>query len=426
MQRLPFLKAKATETRSLLNWLDDELNRLRTTLPEYSDVIEHLQDHVNGGRERLSRLDVLITAIEGSADASLVPRAMTMVHLLEAISGLVAVTYLPALERQGPADRFVRGLMLCAVRAGGLSWIQNVVVRLDGPHAAVVTIPELPIIYAPPRHAASLADMPGIYHELGHAAFAQDSAIGVALRMAVASHFDELRRMSGQLNPDQRAVREDKLRAAEAYWNDARLAELFCDVFATVVCGPAHYASFADLGLRHHEDPFAVTERPHPPLGARAYACYEALTLPQRQEPLVRAVFEAWRAHEQTHAKNEDYERACDNTLIRSLVQVARDELSRALPTHTQYVTPTPSGSDLETIASEPTLENLLNQAAAILFLAPDRYDAWEARAMAECRVLARREAERHSSTQVTSSGGSQKTPPSLPDQGDNTRTVRA
>ncbi len=64
-----------------------------------------------------------------------------------------------------------------------------------------------------------------------------------------------------------------------------RLNKLFCDIFATYACGPAHYVSCVDMGLRDDSDPFQVKDGDvYPPLSARVYACHRSLTPGQRKE----------------------------------------------------------------------------------------------------------------------------------------------
>src|SRR5437867_5529131 len=72
-----------------------------------------------------------------------------------------------------------------------------------------------------------------------------------------------------------------QVRGSRPYWTNQRLSEVFCDVLATIVCGPAHYASFVDLALRIPESPFDVSSGAHPALAVRVRACFGALLLQQ-------------------------------------------------------------------------------------------------------------------------------------------------
>lgn len=391
MQRIPFFKSFAADTRTKIAWLEAELTRYETQLSEHHLLIARLRVALDEARAKLTFLDLIVTA----AHPALMPGATPLVHTIESRLDLVGTTYLPVLQRQGEGERFVRGVLFAAARASGMEWLQDVAVRLDGPHAAIVSLPEMPIVYAPPRHEVALVDMPGLYHELGHAAFARDRAIGAALENTVRNHFARHRRQAGMLSPDKRAVREAAIDRAEAYWTHERLAEVFCDVLATIVCGPAHYVSFVDLGLRHQVGPFELIPGAHPPMRARVRGCYAALSLPHRKEALVTLVHEAWVAHESAYARGHDYAMTCDDELLDELVLVARTEIARSLPALAPFSESLPRGASLHEIPPDASLELILNCAAAILFIDPDGYAAWEPTALAQCRRIAEDELAR-------------------------------
>jgi hypothetical protein len=385
VDRLPFLRAKAADGELHLRWLKAELSSLRARAPSRLQIFDRLDAEVRGAEARLSDLKVVISA----AHPTLMDRGIQCAHLLDAILNKVSVTYVGALRKEGDSERQMRGLVLSASRSSGMSWIQDVVVRLDGTHAVFATFPEIPLLVAPPRHIASLYDMPGLYHELGHTAFVKFSAIGDCMRAAVAEYFDAQRRLGGPLTPGQRAAREERLAAAEQYWTEWQLAELFCDIFATYVCGPAHYASFVELGLRMPYDPFEVVGDPHPPDAARERVCYETLSLAHRAEKLVNIVRKAWKAHEGTSGANHQYMLRCSDELLAKLVGVAISSLEAKIPTLRRYQGSLPSVDHAERLTPTGSLEDVLNQSATILFLAPEHYGKWEGAALDSCARLA-------------------------------------
>jgi hypothetical protein len=385
VQRLPFLTAVAADGQAQVEWLRDQLRQIHVAMPEHGALVSALNHCLDIARARIDSLELIIAA----AHPELVPRAMPVVHQLEYLTGTVGVTFLPALRGEGDGERFVRGVLFAAARAAGMTWLRDIVAKLDRPHAAIVTFPEMPIVYAPPRHQVALADMPGLYHELAHAVFARDQAIGAALRASVRAHFAEHRRRGGTLTAEKRSARERDIARADAYWDDERLAELFCDIFATAICGPAHYVSFVELGLRHNRDPYALESSEHPPLSARVSSCFQALAIHHRKEPVVRAMADAWKAHGDVHAIGHDYRLACDSSLIDELVRVARIELSRTLPDHVMFSEPLRTDSALFEIDDQASLETILNQAATIQFLYPRQYSAWEPGALERLREIA-------------------------------------
>ena len=383
---LPFLRAKAADTRALLDWLAVEFVALRQHAPERAAILDHLEQKAAEARAHLGSLEQIVAL----GDTPLLARGVPVVHTLEAVTSILSVTYLPALRQQGEAERYLSGLLRAAARTGGITWLKDIVARLDSAHGAFVAYPEFPIIYAPPRHAASLFDMPGLYHELGHVAFHYERDIGPALGAVVVRHFDELRRQGGLLTPAKRAERDRELAMATMYWSEPRLEEMFCDVYATYVLGPAHYASFVDLALRANHNPFRVLPDAHPPLAARVRACHETLTIAQRSEPLVATLRDAWAAHERGYGTNHLYTLTCGTAVLEALRRAALQCITAYLPSAVRYERAADTnalvGGAIDPAAS---FEHLLNLASQMLFLQPDQYSAWENNARACCHLIA-------------------------------------
>ena len=125
--------------------------------------------------------------------------------------------------------------------------------------------------------------------------------------------------------------------AATQYWSESRLEELFCDIFATYVLGPAHYASFVDLALRTNYNPFRVLPDAHPPLAARVRACYETLASAHRSEALVTTLHDAWAVHERGHGTNHEYALTCGNAVLDALRDEALRCIAAYLPSAVRY-----------------------------------------------------------------------------------------
>jgi hypothetical protein len=388
-ERIPFFRAFAADARTQLEWLDRELIAASSAAPDHERLLSRLRDILSAAAGRLRDFEMLLSLNE----PRLLPYMLVQMHSLELALGVVGKSYLPVLQRQSEGERLVRGLLFAAARASGILWIEDVAVRLDGTHAAFVSIPEIPIVYAPPRHEVSLVDMPGLYHELGHAAFARDSEIGRELAVTLRSFFVEQRRSGGVIDPGKRARRTSRLDEAEAYWTTPRLSELFCDVLATVVCGPAHYASFVDLALRVPENPFDVSSIGHPALAARVRACFGAMLLPHRTEPLVRVIRAAWTAHERMHPPEQTYETACSDALLETLVTACQECIRRHLPGAVAFRGALPQAT--AQLREDASFELVLNQAANVFFLEPDVFPEWQLRALDFCRRLAASECER-------------------------------
>ena len=98
MERLPYLRMKAAELRATLGWLKTQVSALRTSVPAHLAVVERLETELRRAHSELSYLDTLIVV----AHPTLLPYAFPKLHTLELLISRVGVTYLPALQHQGP------------------------------------------------------------------------------------------------------------------------------------------------------------------------------------------------------------------------------------------------------------------------------------------------------------------------------------
>ena len=375
---LEYLKAKAADYAIVLSWIDQEFQDIELQHPEHHLLIIHLQAKLTQAKKLHDYLKKLVEI----GNLRLIRRALSLVHELEYFTILATSHYLPALQKEGPADRFLRQLLLSTMKRCGLDWIEDVVVHLDGQHATVSgPSVETPLISAPPQHAVSFSDMPGLYHEFGHNVFERFPEIADVLSMAVSQHFAEFRRKAGPLAPEQRDERDRAINDALEYWEIKRLSELFCDVFATFVCGPAHYVSCVDMGLRFDRDPFQVDYGDvHPPLSARVYACYKSLNPIYSNEKMIIAAYNAWKSYEKAQDGNGVFELICSEMFLDRFVRTATHHIEQLLPRSKYYSVSLPRDKELEQIAEDMSLEDILNRGAKILFTYPERYASWEER----------------------------------------------
>ena len=308
----------------------------------------------------------------------LLNRGLPIVHDIEYWIVIINYHYLPALQKEGKADLALRKLLLDSANRCGLFWIKDIAVRLDGPLGTIPT-PEAPLIIAPPSPGTSLLELPGLYHELGHDVFQKFREIVSALSKAVSSHFNALRQKSGPIDPGRKAERDKQINEALQYWDKDRLNEIFCDIFGTFACGAAHYVSCIDMGLRSGENPYCVDlGDEHPPLSARVYVCYKALTPAQQNEQTVVLARQAWENHTKAHTSDYDFKLICAEQLLDSIVEVASRSIKELLPNAKRYEVQVPNGKELEQIPENTALEDILNRAAMILMTRPEQYADWE------------------------------------------------
>ncbi len=374
---LEYVKAKVAEYAIVLSWIERELQKIDTERSDHHQLIIRLQSRLVEAQKLHDQLKTL-ARIE---NARLLRRAFPILHELEYVAFLLTSNYVPALQKEGEADRFLGQLVLATMRKCGLNWIKDTIVQLSGAHAIITgsSLVEIPLIFAPPQHAASFSDMPGLYHELGHNVFERFQSIADELSMTVTQHFAQFRKKAGPITPEQRYERDQSINDAIDYWGRERLNEIFCDIFATFVCGPAHYVSCVDMGLRDDRDPFWIEDGDvHPPLSARVYACYRSLSPGHRKERVVMAVHTAWRGHERLRTGNGVFDLVCSSVLMDRLVETSIRCIEQVLPTLKRYSRSLSQDKNIEQVSPESSLEDILNWGTHLLYTQSEGYASWE------------------------------------------------
>ena len=234
-----YLNSKVTEYSILLDWMGYKIKSIQRRNENHYYLIKYLQDEITKLNNSLSRLRV-ITHIESP---HLIRRALPIIHELEYLVSVITHYYFPALQRENRNDLFLRSLFLSAARRCGLTWIKDILVRLDGPHAIFPVLTDIPVIFAPPQQAMCLSDMAGVYNELGHDVFQRFKEIADSLATTASFYFSEFRQSGSRMSPEKREERNRAIEDAITYWGIERLNELFCDIYASFVCGPAYYFS---------------------------------------------------------------------------------------------------------------------------------------------------------------------------------------
>lgn len=378
MANLEYLKAKTAEYAVVLSRLDKELQALGSKKVEHQWLVNYLQGQLKDAQTLHQRLQSIVKI----GHSRLLSRALPIVHDIEFSTFIINYNYLPALQKESQADLALRKLLLSSAKRCGLFWIEDIAVTLDGPLATLPTPPEAPLIISPPQQAVSLLEMPGLYHELGHDVFQKFKEIAETLDTVVDSYFHELRQKSGLMAPDQKIERNRKIDEALQYWDTDRLNEIFCDIFGTFACGVAHYISCVDMGLRSGRKPFYVDfGDEHPPLSARVYACYKALTPNQQSEQSVITIHRAWENYTKDYTKEYDFKLICSEALLDLIVEAAISNIQNFLPNCHRYEFPLQGNSQLQEIPLDASLEYILNRGANILLTCPECYADWETKA---------------------------------------------
>lgn len=370
---IEYIRAKTAEYQTTLGWIEGELRKLQSEKPEHSQLISGLISKMDEPKDILRKL-VIISSLD---PPRYIARAKTFIHEIQFWVIVLTYHYLPALHKEKAEDIGFRNLLLDISNRVGLSWIKDILVRLDGGHATLSVFDETPIFIAPPQQYVSLIDAPGIYHEFGHNTVCRFKNIIQILLVAVNNYYHSLQQKAGPLSPAQQKERQRFINAAIDYWDDMRLEELFCDIYATYVSGPAHYYSCVDMALREERDPYEVNfGDEHPPLAARVIVCKKGLPSTYDQCRLVGAINNFWSAHIANFNSNSYFDLICIDDLLDDLTNVAIGAIQQYLPHLRRF------DEQIANLMSNSngcsSLEEILNVGTNLLLTQPHLYHDWE------------------------------------------------
>ena len=377
-----YRKAKAAELSLLLQWLRKELEDLSNTNTTHAVTIAHLQREF-GEVDRSFRL---VTAVLSLNDETF---AVAVDGLLQSIHRYIVITsthYVSPLRRQLAPDLAMRSVLLNACSRFRLNWIEDVVVCLDRPLALLPryrALDSIPVFYGPPNLLETILELPGVYHEVAHNAFARDETYRRELEQVVRQHFATAKHLAGPMPAAQKAERDKELDAADRSWTEARLAEVFCDLFAEYVCGAANYGSVVEMAIMGATNPYLMNSPRHPPEAARVRLAYFGLSDAQKQNATVENIRDAWRTFSGKFTSNLKFRHSCSDELLTALASRAMALLEERLPDLPRYLSSLPSLAAARAIGAGVTLEQVINAGVTILFEAPDEFSHWQQQAKA-------------------------------------------
>jgi hypothetical protein len=375
---MPYYRiAKTAELDLLFNWLEEQLRQLRAANPEHAVLLNYLDQEYKRADIKLTLLETLLAL----NDPNFEKRADKLSHDLSRYIIPTANHYVAGLQCQGPRGRQVRKVLLHLCQRLRLDWIEDILTCLHRDMAVLAEYRGLfaiPVFFGPPYLLETILEVPGIYHEFGHSVFARDEVFRQHLSTIVKTHFAQLKQQHAPISPDQKALRDKEIDGAAASWGALWLAEIFCDLFASYVCGPAYLASIVDLGRARGFPPYTLASNSHPPNGARVMASYFALSDQQRQHPTVQKMYAAWQNFTSTFTPGQDYRIRCSEELLKSLALEVNALIAQLLPNVPRYTkTPTDLVAARHVQAGIP-LEDLINAGVSILFEAPDEFANWQ------------------------------------------------
>lgn len=380
-----YLDSKVAEYSVLFDWIESEINRLRAENKNHARLLDSLHNKYL----ELQELYVQLQAISNPKSERLFQRAIPIIHDIE-FQIFVLTSYIPGLQRENDDDLFIRNILFSVLKRCGLSWIEDVLVRLDNQHAILPAITEMPIIFAPPQHTTSTLDMAALYHELGHDVFQHFPDIVQNLARAVLGYFSQLRLSIGSMSPEKRSERNKWIDNALAYWSAERFNELFSDIYATFICGPAYYFSSVDVAIRMGRNPFHINVADvHPPWAARINACFRTLLPAHENEDKVQVIRRVWDSYASTQPKEDtDYDFFYAGDLIEQLVNIAIRSIEQFIPNAQRYSKSLQDFFEKDETYSEKCLEDILNERLVILLTEPNRYINWEQNVFSVLKIV--------------------------------------
>jgi hypothetical protein len=373
--------AKTRELGALLQWLRRELHAIRQTDCDHLALLDRVEAVLADAQRDLGKIEIIFQ----TGIPALLRRVDVIATRLEQELLIASNFYVAGLQRQTTADREMRQVLLAMSGRLKLIWIEDFLVRLSRPlaiYSRYQRLASIPVFYGPPHLLETVMELPGIYHELGHSVFAEHDKIGIRLGIVVKTHFDAMKRSIGPLPAEQKDARDKEIDTALRYWNRERLSELFCDVFASYVCGSANITSMMDMGMRGNRDPFEIflTDE-HPPEAARLFAAYSALDAPAQNQPLLQTIYAEWIQYERQFAKDRRYRIFCSDELLSALTGEMANTLSSLVPAIPRYLKTLPSLDDAIAVDAPINLEDLISAGVTVLFEAPDRFATWQRKA---------------------------------------------
>lgn len=285
--------------------------------------------------------------------------------------------YLPVLLSEGDEECAVTRIVTQLLNQLNVGHLKDKVVSFSRALSMYPGLQNNPIFFMPRYTFSSLLDWTGLYHEIGHAVYQNDPQIAGLLSKAVFSYCQEQLRNLPALSTSQLDERADRIRQTFLYWNKYRLEELFCDIFATAVAGPAHLLSWIDVSLTSPQNPYEINlADEHPPHAVRTEACMLGLDEGYADSPLKKSICGLWDEFLQRRPKPPLYKQLCPFSLIMGIVQNAKTEIVRHGFPIFRKALPLPPDS----LSYEATndLQELVNIAAVNFRFAPSNFSDWQ------------------------------------------------
>lgn len=299
---------------------------------------------------------------------------------------LIEYEYLPAVAHQNDEERTLRVAFLKCAERLGLDWIKDIVVHSSGILAIFpdfLTLLSIPVIHVQANFLDKCLTFPGAFHEFGHSVFLHFSDFYDAMNREVEAHFEAMRRAIGPVPPEERQAQLDRFQEAQDYWDDSRLAEIFCDLFGQYVGGCANMISMIDLSMAQGQPACDASTPGYPPDAARVKVCEYALTPEQADCDAIKDLMGEWEKYAEIDNAGFFYRDVCHEKLLRRFTVVVLELLGTLMPNTPRSVGLLPEIDAATAPFDSLTFEEITQRGMAILISRPDFFDSWwrEARA---------------------------------------------
>jgi hypothetical protein len=186
--------------------------------------------------------------------------------------------------------------------------------------------------------------------------------------------------MRKTIGPVPEAIKEkqiERFNEAQDYWDEDRLAELFCDLFGQYVAGCANIISMIDLSMAEGQPACDTNVPGYPSDAARVKVCEYALTVEQAASDPVKDLLQDWEKYADLENAPSFYRDVSHEKLLRRFTTVVLDLLSKLMPTTPRSTNLLPTFEAATAPFDSLTFEEATQRAIAVQLLRPDIFDSW-------------------------------------------------
>ena len=197
------------------------------------------------------------------------------------------------------------------------------------------------------------------------------------MQQVVRTHFQELVRQLGPMQPGIRAAQINRFQLAEEFWTDRCLEELFCDLFAQYIGGCANIVSMIDLSMAKGSPTYEMDSPSYPPDAARVRVCASVLTVNQATEASTEYLLKEWGEYAQQFSDSQLFRDACSENLLGQFGQVAFATLAAEMPKLPKSEIPPPDVHTAFTPTTSIFFEDAIQHGCAVLSWRRDNFESW-------------------------------------------------